>query len=133
MIIPFTPLDLVLGTDQARAFIYARAHELTHHDLLPEPVALQLTIHRILHGDPLTLAEPGQVWTLRADTDPDDAPAHRLVIHARHHCPPRVLVTDPDDPTGEVDELLIEVLDMYQLATWHPTFTVCEGRRDDFR
>ncbi|EPH46820.1 hypothetical protein ABT390_38055 [Streptomyces aurantiacus] len=128
MITPPTPLDLVLGADQARAFIYARAHELTHLDLLPEPVALQLTVHRILHSDPIALAEPGQVWTLRADTDPDDAPAHRLAIHARLGCPPRVLVTDPDDSTGEVDELLIEVLEMYRLATWQLCVASTDGR-----
>ncbi|MFD0416108.1 MULTISPECIES: hypothetical protein [Streptomyces] len=127
MIIPSTPLDLVLGADQARAFIYARAHELTREDLLPEPVALQLTVGRVLHGDPVTLAEPGQVWTLRAGIDPDDAPAHRLAIHARLQFPPRVMVADLDDPTGEVDELLLEVLELYQLATWYPTFTVCDG------
>ncbi|MFD9068927.1 hypothetical protein [Streptomyces lasiicapitis] len=114
-----TPLSLILGADRAHEFIRSRAQELTSLDHLPEPVALQFTHRRVLRGDPMVLAEPGQVWTLRAGIDPDDAPAHRLTVKARFTCPPRVLVTDPDDPTGEEDELLIEVLEMYQLATWH--------------
>ncbi|WP_405657433.1 hypothetical protein [Streptomyces sp. RK9] len=121
-----TPLALIVGADQARAFLHSRARELTELDYLPESVALRLTCRRILRGDPVVLAAPGQVWTLRADTDPDDAPAHRLTVQGRLTCPPRVLVTDPDDPTGEVDELLIEVLKMYQLATWNPDWIADE-------
>ncbi|QCX79102.1 hypothetical protein C9F11_27500 [Streptomyces sp. YIM 121038] len=115
-----TPLDLILGPDQARAFLHARAQELSQLDHLPGTVALRLVHRGALRGDPLVLAQERQTWTLRADTDPDDAPAHRLCVHARLTCPPRVLVTDPDDPMGETDELLIEVLEMYQLATWYP-------------
>ncbi|MFD9861255.1 hypothetical protein [Streptomyces alboflavus] len=119
MTVHTTPLALIVGADQAHAFLHSRARELVDLDHLPESVALRLTYRRVLRGDPMVLAAPGQVWTLRADTDPDDAPAHRLTVQARLTCPPRVLVTDPDDPTGEEDELLIEVLKMYQLATWH--------------
>ncbi|GHE62047.1 hypothetical protein GCM10018785_33840 [Streptomyces longispororuber] len=117
---PTTPLDLILGRDQASAFLHARAQDLVRLDHLPEPVALRLVHRGVLRGDPLVLADERQMWTLRADTDPDDAPAHRLCVHARRTCPPRVLVSDPDDPTGEIDELLLEVLEMYQLATWYP-------------
>ena len=44
-----------------------------------------------------------------------------------------MLVTDPDDPFGEVDELLIEVLEMYQLATWYPLPATAEGASRDGR
>ncbi|MFH9071486.1 hypothetical protein [Streptomyces alboflavus] len=122
-----TPLALIVGADRADAFLRSRARELVDLDHLPEPVALQLTYRRALRGDPMVLAAPGQVWTLRADTDPDDAPAHRLTVEARLTEPPRVMVTDPDDSTGETDELLIEVLEMYQLATWNPAFDAVWG------
>ncbi|MFP3990297.1 hypothetical protein U9R90_23075 [Streptomyces sp. E11-3] len=126
-----TPLDLILGAEAADAFIRGRAEELTRNDLLPEPVAYALTVRRVLHGDPLVLAQAGQSWTLRSDTDPDDAPAYRLNVLARLNCPPRVLVTDPDDPTGETDELLAEVLEMYYLATWRPELATASGVDDD--
>ncbi|WP_405659137.1 hypothetical protein [Streptomyces sp. RK9] len=119
MTVHTTPLALIVGADQAHVFLHSRARELTELDYLPELVALRLIHRGILRGDPIVLAAPGQVWTLRADTNPDDAPAHRLSVRDRLTCPPRVLVTDPDDPTGETDELLLEVLEMYQLATWH--------------
>ncbi|MCX4669981.1 hypothetical protein OG453_25380 [Streptomyces sp. NBC_01381] len=125
-----TPLDLILGAVAANAFIRGRAEELTRNDYLPEPVAYALTVRRILHGDPLVLAEAGQSWTLRSDTDPDDAPAYRLNVLARLSCPPRVLVTDPDDPTGETDELLAEVLDLYYLATWRPELTAVQSPKE---
>ncbi|MHC0431490.1 hypothetical protein ACX6XY_15030 [Streptomyces sp. O3] len=111
-------LDLLLGPEQAAAFITDQAAELARLDHLPAPTALRLACERASSGDPLLLAAAGQTWTLRPDTDIDDAPAHRLHIHARLTCPPRVLVSDPDDLSGQIDELLIEVLDLYHLHTW---------------
>ncbi|MCI3930272.1 hypothetical protein [Streptomyces sp. AN091965] len=128
---PTTPLDLIVGPDQARAFLHARTQDLVQLDHLPEAVALRLVYRGALRGDPLVLAAERQTWTLRAGVDPDDAPAHRLCIHARLTSPPRVLVTDPDDPTGEVDELLIEVLEMYQLANWYPLPNATQGASHD--
>ncbi|QCX74931.1 hypothetical protein C9F11_06155 [Streptomyces sp. YIM 121038] len=133
MTAPTTPLDLIVGPDQARAFLHARAWELTQLDCLPEAVALRLVYCGALRGDPLVLAAERQTWTLRSDVDPDDAPAHRLCVHARLTSPPRVIVTDPDDPTGQSDEFLIEVLEMYQLATWYPLPIVTQGASRDGR
>lgn len=122
-----TPLALVVGADGADAFLRSRAQELVELDFLSAPVALRLTYRRVLRGEALVLAAPGQVWTRRASADPDDAPIHRLAIRDRLTEPPRVLATDLDDPTGEVDEFLIEFLDSYQLATWHHHAPTAEG------
>ncbi|MFB7672218.1 hypothetical protein ACFC26_12460 [Kitasatospora purpeofusca] len=112
------PLDLILGPQLAAAVIHTIATTLQHDDHLPENTALRLACERATDGDPLVLAAPGQVWELRAGVDPDDVPARRLAVHLRLPAPPRVYVSDPDDPAGEIDELLLEVLDLYTLASW---------------
>ncbi|MET8624691.1 hypothetical protein ABZW30_13195 [Kitasatospora sp. NPDC004669] len=118
------PLDLILGPHLAAAVIRRAATALQHDDLLPEHTALRLACERASDGDPLVLAAPGQIWELRADVDPDDAPARRLAVHLRLTGPPRVYVSDLDDPTGDgaIDELLLEVLDLYILASWDTRF-----------
>ena len=121
------PLDLILGPHLAAQAIRRAATALQRDDLLPEPVALRLACERATDGDPLILAAPGQIWELRDDVDPDDAPARRLAVHLRLDSPPRVYVSDPDDPAGgngdgEIDELLLEVLDLYTLASWDVRF-----------
>ncbi|MGK4586202.1 hypothetical protein [Kitasatospora sp. HPMI-4] len=118
------PLDLILGPHLAAQIIRRAATALQRNDLLPEPVALRLACERATDGDPLILAAPGQIWELRDDVDPDDAPAHRLAIHLRLTSPPTLYVSDPDDPTGdgEIDELLLEVLHLYTLASWDVRF-----------
>ncbi|RAG85012.1 hypothetical protein DN069_13695 [Streptacidiphilus pinicola] len=118
------PLDLILGPEHAAAVLTRIATTLQQQDLLPEPVALRLACERATDGDPLVLAAPGQVWELRDGVDIDDAPARRLAVHLRLEGPPMVVVGDPDDPTGdgELGELLIEVLEMYRLASWDTRF-----------
>ncbi|GAA2121346.1 hypothetical protein GCM10009759_70950 [Kitasatospora saccharophila] len=119
------PLDLILGPHLAATVIRRTADALQREDLLPETVALRLACERATDGDPLVLAAPGQIWELRADVDPDDAPARRLAIHLRLTSPPTVYVSDPDDPAGDdaaIDELLLEVLDLYTLASWDEHF-----------
>ncbi|ARF83249.1 hypothetical protein ACIG0C_30315 [Kitasatospora aureofaciens] len=120
------PLDLILGPHLAATVIRRAATALQRDDFLPEPVALRLACERATDGDPLVLAAPGQIWELREDVDPDDAPARRLAIHLRLTSPPTVYVSDPDDPTGdgEIDELLLEVLHLYTLASWDIRFLV---------
>ncbi|MFF4344281.1 hypothetical protein ACFY00_30680 [Kitasatospora sp. NPDC001540] len=118
------PLVLILGPYLAATVIRRAATALQHDDFLPEPVALRLACERATDGDPLVLAAPGQIWELRPDVDPDDAPARRLAIHLRLANPPRIYVSDPDDPSGdgEIDELLLEVLDLYTLTSWDVRF-----------
>ncbi|WP_042370558.1 hypothetical protein [Streptacidiphilus neutrinimicus] len=118
------PLDLILGPHQAATVLTRIATTFRQQDLLPEPVALRLACERATDGDPLVLAAPGQVWELRDGVDIDDAPAQRLQVHLRLTDPPMVVVGDPDDPTGdgELDELLIEVLEMYRLVSWDTRF-----------
>ncbi|MEU2874433.1 hypothetical protein ABZ769_35450 [Streptomyces olivoreticuli] len=111
-------LDLLLGPERAAAVLRELADDLVHQDHLDADVALRMVCERATDGDPLLIAGPGQVWALRDDADLDDAPSRRLAVHARLTCDPRVLVSDPDDETGQIDELLIDVLDLYQLDTW---------------
>ncbi|WP_438297736.1 hypothetical protein [Streptomyces sp. HUAS TT7] len=111
-------IDQILGSEGAGAFIQQCADHLAHQDHLDPNTALRLACERVADGDPLLIAAPGQTWTLRDDVDIDDAPARQLRIHARSTCPPRVLVCDLDDPSGEIDELLLEVLDLYRLTAW---------------
>ncbi|HET6860669.1 MAG TPA: hypothetical protein VFH94_26675 [Streptomyces sp.] len=122
------PLERALGPERAAAFLHERADELTYQDHLDASTALRWVCERAASSDPLLLAAAGQLWQLREDVDIDDAPARRLNVEARLTCPPRVLVTDPDDPTGETDELLIEVLDLYRLATWHTELFAAERK-----
>lgn len=109
------PLDVILGPATAAAVLQQLADDLAHADHLPPATALRLACERGTDGDPLLLAAPGQVWSLRPDVSIDNAPARRLAA------PPRVLVTSLDDEDdGQADELLIEVLDMYRLDSWIP-------------
>jgi len=118
------PLDLILGPELAAVVLYRIAAQLEEQDLLPERVAFRMACERATDSDPLLLAATGQVWELREGVDIDDAPARRLAVHLRLAEPPRVYVSDPDDPTsaGEIDELLLEVLDLYVLASWDRQF-----------
>lgn len=116
------PLDLILGPQLAATVIRTIATTLQHDDLLPENLALRLACERAADGDPLVLAAPGQVWELREGVDPDDVPARRLAVHLRLASPPRLYLSDPDDPAGEIDELLLEVLDLYTLTSWDTRF-----------
>ncbi|MEV6106124.1 hypothetical protein AB0M28_15605 [Streptomyces sp. NPDC051940] len=119
---PCPALVRLLGAGRAAMVLRRLADELVASDrLLPER-ARALVCARACAGDPLLLAAPGQVWVLDEDIDIDDAPALRLAVHARLTAPPRVIVSDADEPGphGELDELLLEVLDFYRLQTWHP-------------
>ncbi|GAA1233852.1 hypothetical protein GCM10009665_25150 [Kitasatospora nipponensis] len=117
------PLGLILGPHLAATVIRQIASGLQREDLLPEDVALRLTCERATDGDPLFLAAPGQIWELRPDVDIDDAPARRLAVHLRRADPPRVCVSDADaGDDGEIDELLLEILELYVLASWDLRF-----------
>ncbi|MGW2543812.1 hypothetical protein ACWC5I_23770 [Kitasatospora sp. NPDC001574] len=117
------PLDRILGPHLAGTVIRTIATNLQHDDHLPEPLALRLACERATDGDPLVLAAPGQVWELRNNVvDPDDVPARRLAVHLRLAAPPRVYVSDPDKSGDEIDELLLEVLDLYTLTSWDIRF-----------
>ncbi|MEU4955355.1 hypothetical protein [Streptomyces lavendulae] len=121
-------LDQVLGAERAAALIRHTADELTRQDHLDPRTALHLACERLADGDPLLLAHPGQTWLLRDDVDIDDAPARRLAVHARLTCPPRVLVSDADQPE-EIDELLIEVLDLYEITAWATELAAQQGEQ----
>lgn len=121
-----TRLDLILGPENAARILRRLAAELVRLDHLHPDTALRQVCERAADGDPLLLAAPGQTWTLRDDADPDEAPARRIAVHARLTSPPRLLVSDPDLPDSEVDELLLEVLDMYRLEAW-PVTAVLDG------
>lgn len=123
------PLDLILGPQGAARLLNRLAAELMREDGLHPNTALRLACERATDGDPVLLAAPGQCWRLQGDVDPADAPALMLYIHARLAAPPRILASDADIPgeAGDVDELLLEVLDMYELAYWTPIDTPAEG------
>ena len=118
------PLDLILGPELAAVVLHRIAGTLAEQDLLPEKVAFRLAHQRATDGDPLVLAAPGQIWELQEWADSDVAPCRRLQILQRLHEPPAVLAADADDPTGEGEmcELPIEVLDMYDLVSWDTAF-----------
>jgi hypothetical protein len=116
------PLDLILGPTGAARLMRRLAAQLAREDCLPPDTALRIACERATDGDPILLAAPGQCWRLRDDVDPDDAPARMLSIHARLAAPPRIIASDADAPgeAGALDELLLKVLDMYELAYWTP-------------
>ncbi|MEE1943052.1 hypothetical protein V1L54_27220 [Streptomyces sp. TRM 70361] len=137
-------LDEMLGPERAAQIIKDFARDLAHRDGLPENIALRLACERATDGDPLLLAAPGQVWTLRPDADPDDAPARRLTIYGRLEAPPRILVladdnlpggTDAAADTGDEDEgedgIPLSVLDRYQLQHWSPASAAGSRRSGD--
>jgi hypothetical protein len=113
-------LERLLGPVRAAEVLDRLAGELVATDHLPRDRASRLVCARACSGDPLLLAAAGQIWVLREDVDIDDAPALRLAVHARLAAPPRVIVADAD-ATGvdaELDELLLEVLELYCLESW---------------
>lgn len=88
-------------------------------------------------GDPSILAAAGQTWVLRPDVDPDEAPAKRLIIVERTAKGIFVVYCDITHEAGEApadlqpqdvglgdaadgDDLLISVLDLYELESWYP-------------
>ncbi|MQY10294.1 hypothetical protein SRB5_04010 [Streptomyces sp. RB5] len=115
-------LGSLLGRAQATAVQDRLSAELVASDLLAPDRARSLVCARACAGDPLLLAAPGQIWVLDEDIDIDDAPALRLAVHARLSAPPRVIVSDADEPGpgGALDELLLEVLEFYRLESWQP-------------
>ncbi|MFC7220212.1 hypothetical protein ACFQLX_18890 [Streptomyces polyrhachis] len=115
-------LDRLLGAGPAAAVLERLAGDLVAADRLTPGRARDLVCARACAGDPLLLAAAGQTWVLEDDVDIDDAPAMRLAVHARLSAPPRVIVSDADVPgvDGELDELLLEVLEFYRLESWHP-------------
>ncbi|MEY9961347.1 hypothetical protein [Streptacidiphilus sp. MAP5-52] len=118
------PLDLILTPELAAVVVYRIADTLAEQDMLPERVAFRMACERATDGDPLVLAAPGQVWELREWADPDMAPCGRLQILQRLFGPPRVLAADADDLNGEgqMEELPIEVLEMFDLVSWDTAF-----------
>ncbi|GGP46688.1 hypothetical protein GCM10010214_19790 [Streptomyces abikoensis] len=117
------PLDRLLGCERAAAYLRQLADKLACLDHLDPATALKLVCERVTDGDPLLMASHDQVWRLRDCVSLDEAPAHRLTIHARLTCPPRVLVSDTDDEIGAIDEFPIEVLHLYQLDSWRLELT----------
>lgn len=121
------PLDMILGPAGAARVLQQLADDIAHADHLPASIALRQACERATDGDPLLLAGPGQVWSLRPDVDPDDAPGRRLAIHARLAEPPRVLASCLDDDTdSQADELLIDALALYRLDSWRPADALLE-------
>ena len=119
------PLDLILGPELAAVVLYRLAAQLEEQDLLPERVAFRMACERATDSDPLLLAATGQIWELREGVDPGEAPARHLQVLARLTCPPRVFVAyeEPGAPgENQIDEMLLEVLDMYVLASWDRQF-----------
>ncbi|MCZ4102647.1 hypothetical protein [Streptomyces sp. H39-C1] len=114
-------LDTILGAETAAQLVHQLTAHLAHTDALPADVAFRLVCERMADADPLLLAAPGQVWVRHPDTDPGDVPAHRLAVRDRLTEPPRVIVTCLDgDAIGDSDELLLDVLHLYQLESWQP-------------
>ncbi|ONK09283.1 hypothetical protein [Streptomyces sp. MP131-18] len=123
-------LALLLGPQQAARVVRQLADDLIHQDRIDPDRALRIVCDRALAGDPLLLAAPGQTWTLRDDIDPDEAPARRLVILGRLTGPARIVVADPDLPDSCTDELLLDVLELYELETWHLPDALLDGEGD---
>lgn len=116
-------IDQILGPERAARVVRQLAADIAHQDHVEPDRALRMVCDRVLAGDPLLIASPGQTWILRDDIDdidPDDLPTRRLAVIARLSEPPRVVAFDPDIPDSTTDELLLSILtDFYQLESWH--------------
>ncbi|MFJ9693423.1 hypothetical protein [Kitasatospora sp. NPDC101183] len=110
-----TALLRVVGPDRATAHVIQLAQQIRKLDRLGPEVALRLARERVEAGDPLALAAPGQIWTLREDVDEDDAPACALGILARTAQPPALLAQDEH---GTVEALPLDVLALFHLTDW---------------
>ncbi|MBV9024697.1 MAG: hypothetical protein JO362_13100 [Streptomycetaceae bacterium] len=105
--------DLLGGEVAAAQWTNARVHRLVIWDRIDPNVALDLVEHAIAEHDPAILAEPGQVWTRRAEADPE-LPAALYLTHwlDREH-----LVAEDRGPTG-TGVIPLVALFSYELDCW---------------
>ncbi|MFI0742400.1 hypothetical protein ACH4PU_30640 [Streptomyces sp. NPDC021100] len=138
-------LEREIGGQALGVFLTAAVRSAMDLDHMPEHRAYQWVTDRADAGDPLIIAAPGQVWTRRADTDPEEAPIRRLFINERLTAPAAVYVTylDVNDSGSDLndgadvppsavglhdarkgDEFLIDFLDLYELESWRTVETL---------
>jgi hypothetical protein len=110
------PLDQLIGAENLGRIINAAITTAMHLDGLPEPVARNLVCTRAADRDPLLLAAPGQLWTLREDIDPARAPGLRLAIQSRSTEPPAIQARISDGTAVDTwQELPLSALSLYEL------------------
>jgi hypothetical protein len=116
------PLDIILGSpQQAAAVLNKLTDDMVALDHLNRDRALWLVCERASDSDPLLLAAPGQVWSLRDGIDQDDVPAPRLEVMARIQDTegPGVLVRCLGGETsGAIWPLQVNGLTPYHLTSW---------------
>ncbi|MFD8386537.1 hypothetical protein ACFV2X_49950 [Streptomyces sp. NPDC059679] len=109
-----TRLAHLLGGEEAAAqWTNARVHQLVVGYRLDPNTALDLVEQAVAEDNPAILAEPGQVWTRRAEADPD-LPA---VLYLTHRLGPEHLVAEDGGTTG-TGVIWLAALYAYELNYW---------------
>ncbi|MEV6133185.1 hypothetical protein AB0M05_41405 [Streptomyces violaceusniger] len=102
-----------IGRDRAGQFLAARIYDLIHHDLIPLEAAEQTVCQAVAAGDPWTLADAGQLWTLRPDSDREQLPAQLYVVRRTGA---EILA---EDEHGQQAMLGLTILSAYDLDHWY--------------
>lgn len=106
-------LSDLIGADHAGQFLTARIHDLTSQDLIPHQAAERMVCQAAAAGDPWTLADAGQLWTLRPDSDPQQFPAQLYVVRRTGA---EILA---EDEHGQQETLGLTMLSAYELDHWY--------------
>ncbi|MFD3330555.1 hypothetical protein [Streptomyces sp. NPDC058701] len=113
------PIDLLIGADRAGQFIASRVRVLMGEDLIPEAAAYAAVCTAVLDSDPWTLAETGQVWSLRPDVMEEflDAGWPRAVYVVMRSPGDNAMVTIEDEDVQRA-KVPLAMLAAYQLDQW---------------
>ncbi|PNG97025.1 hypothetical protein [Streptomyces malaysiensis] len=110
------PLHHLIGRDRAQEWTRARVDDLMTQDRLDQRTANAVVEKAIAADDPMILATPGQVWTLRPQHGGNGLPECLFVTERRTgKGGPRVVVED--GATGS-QEVPLQDLTLYRLDTW---------------
>ncbi len=112
-----TPLGELLTEAQAGDWLNEQVSRLMIADKMTANTAWINVGQRVLAGDPLLLAAPGQTWVLRPEYD-ELGPwpvGRRIEVLQRLVEPPAVVVADE---RGDQRQLPVSALVMYQLDQW---------------
>lgn len=102
----------LIGRDHAGQFLTARIGDLTSQDLIPHETAERTVCRAVAAGDPWILADAGQLWTLRPDSD-SELPGQLYVVRRTGA---EFLA---EDEHGQWETLGLTILAAYELDHWY--------------
>ncbi|MFF3313705.1 hypothetical protein [Streptomyces sp. NPDC002952] len=112
------PIDLLIGPHRAGQFIASRVRILTDEDLIPEAAAYAAVCAAVLDSDPWTLAETGQVWSLRTDMEERLDEGWPLTVYVVMRSPGDHATVTIEDENLKRSRVPLAMLAAYRLDQW---------------